>query len=90
MTARGAEQLRLETAPQPFHVNLAHEAIGIDVRPGVLQHGGERRGPALVVGLREERNGRQLFDTRVRRQLRRAGAAAHAERGEDNRGARSC
>jgi hypothetical protein len=53
------------------------------------EHGCERRGPALVVFLREEGHGREL-DGRDGRQLRSAGAAGNGERGEEEAGSRSC
>ncbi len=90
MAARCAEQLRLQAAAQAWRVYLAHEIFGVDVGARVPEHGRERGWPALILGLRKERDGRQLGGRSSRRQLRGAGAAEQRERGRDNSGLRSC
>jgi len=75
VAAGSAEQLRLQAAAQLLHVDFPHEAFGIDGRARVRENRGERGRPALIVGLREEGDGRELLDPRARGELRRRGAA---------------
>ena len=66
---------------KPFDVDLAHQVVGVDGGAGVSEHRRERRGPALVVGLGEERHGRQLHGRRRGRQLRNGRAAGDEQCG---------